>query len=238
MLTPFQPTPGLGIAGESVSADSRVFTLFQRVRRIAQPASCMPRPELHDLDSILDAARAVVLDNGRGAATVAAIAEASGAPIGSIYHRFGSVDDLLAEMWIRAVRRSQARFTAAAEQADPIEAAVGAALSVYDFCVDHPADARLLVSLRLEDLAGSHINPTQRAELERLNEPVEAVVKELARRIYGRASRRSLDRVIMAVFDLSYGAVRRPLATGEKLSRDRREAVEAAVRAVLADAGS
>jgi AcrR family transcriptional regulator len=143
----------------------------------------VPRPELHDSDSILDAARGVVLNDGRGAATVAAIAEASGAPIGSIYHRFGSVDDLLAEMWIRAVRRSQARFAAAAEQADPIEAAVAAALSVYDFCVDNPADARLLVSLRLEDLAGGHINPRQRADLERLNEPVEAVVKELARRI-------------------------------------------------------
>jgi AcrR family transcriptional regulator len=193
----------------------------------------MPRPELHDSDSILDAARRVVLNDGRGAATVAAIAEASGAPIGSIYHRFGSVDDLLAEMWIRAVHRSQSRFAAAAEQANPIEAAVGAALSVYDFCVDNPADARLLVSLRLEDLAGGQINPRQRADLERLNEPVEAVVKELARRIYGRASRRSLDRVIMAVFDLSYGAVRRPLATGERLSPERREAVEAAVRAVL-----
>jgi AcrR family transcriptional regulator len=195
----------------------------------------MPRPELHDSNSMLDAARRIVLDDGLGAVTVAAIAEASGAPVGSIYHRFGSVDDLLAEMWIRAVRRSQARFAAAAEHTDPIEAAVGAALSVYDFCIDHPADARLLVSLRLEDLAGNRINPRQRAELERLNEPVEAVVKELARRIYGRVSRRSLDRVIMAAFDLSYGAVRRPLATGERLSQERREAVEAAVRAVLAE---
>jgi hypothetical protein len=63
------------------------------------------------------------------------------------------------------------------------------------------------------------------------------VVKDLARRIDGRSSRRSHDRVIMAVFDLSHGAVRRPLANGERLSAQRREAVEAAVRAVLADAG-
>jgi AcrR family transcriptional regulator len=178
----------------------------------------------------------VVIDQGLGAATVAAIAESSGAPVGSIYHRFGSVDALLAEMWIRAVRRSQARFAAAAAEADPIEAAVGAGLSVYDFCVDHPADARLLLTFRPEDLAGGRIDPRQRAELVRLNEPVQAVVRDLARRIYGRASRRSLDRVIMAVFDLSHGAVRRPLINGEKLSPHRREAVEAAVRAVLADA--
>jgi AcrR family transcriptional regulator len=194
----------------------------------------MPRPELHPTDSILDAARGVVLGEGLGAATIAAIAASSGAPVGSIYHRFGSVDDLLTEMWIRAVRRSQESFIAATEHPDPLEAAVGAALSVYDFCVDHPADGRLLLSYRAEDLAGSRIDPKQRAELARLNEPVEAVVKTLARRIYGRVSRKSLDRVLMAVFDLPHGAVRRPLTHGETLSPQRRASVEAAVRAVLA----
>jgi AcrR family transcriptional regulator len=196
----------------------------------------VPRPELHPTDSILDAARKVVLEQGLGAATVAAIAASSGAPVGSIYHRFGSVDDLLTKMWIRAVRRSQARFAAAAEHPDPVEATVGAGLSVYDFCVDHPTDARLLLSLRPEDLAGGHLDLDQITELQSLNEPVEAVVKNLARRLYGRASRRSLDRVVMAVFDLPHGAVRRPLANGEKLLPQRREAVEAAVRAVIADA--
>jgi AcrR family transcriptional regulator len=195
----------------------------------------VPRPELHPTDSILDAARGVVLDHGLGAATIAAIAESSGAPVGSIYHRFGSADDLLSAIWIRAVRRSQTRFAAAAEHAEPREAAVGAALAVYDFCVDHTADARLLLSFRREDLAGRHPNPRQSAELERLNEPVEAVVKNLARRLYGRASRKSLDRVLMAVFDLPHGAVRRPLTNGEKLSPQRRQGVEAAVRAVLED---
>lgn len=146
------------------------------------------RPELYPTDSILDAASGVVLERGLGAATIAAIAESSGAPVGSIYHRFGSVDDLLARMWIRAVRRSQERFAAAAEDPDPTEGAVGAALSVYDYCVKHPADGRLLLSYRPEDLAGGRIHPKQRTELERLNDPVAAVVKDLARRLYGRAS--------------------------------------------------
>ena len=195
----------------------------------------MPRPELHPTDSILDAARGVVLDQGLGAATVAAIAESSGAPVGSIYYRFGSVDDLLTAMWIRAVQRSQESFAKAAEHPDPLEAAVGAGLSVYDFCVEHPADGRLLLSYRPEDFAGARIDPKQRAELARLNDPVAAVVKDLARRLYGRVSRKSLDRVLMAVFDLPHGAVRRPLASGEKLTPQRREALEAALRAVLAD---
>jgi AcrR family transcriptional regulator len=196
----------------------------------------VPRPELHPTDSILDAARGVVLDQGLGAATIAAIAESSGAPVGSIYHRFGSVDDLLAEIWIRAVRRSQESFANAAQHPDPLEAAVGAGLSLYDFCVEHPADGRLLLAYRPEDLAGARIDPKQRAELVRLNDPVAAVVKDLARRLYGRVSRKSLDRVLMAVFDLPHGAVRRPLANGEKLLPQRREALEAALRAVLAGA--
>jgi AcrR family transcriptional regulator len=196
----------------------------------------VPRPELHPTDSILDAARGVVLDQGLGAATIAAIADSSGAPVGSIYHRFGSVDDLLAEIWIRAVRRSQESFANAAQHPDPLEAAVGAGLSLYDFCVEHPADGRLLLAYRPEDLAGARIDPKQRAELVRLNDPVAAVVKDLARRLYGRVSRKSLDRVLMAVFDLPHGAVRRPLANGEKLLPQRREALEAALRAVLAGA--
>jgi AcrR family transcriptional regulator len=196
----------------------------------------VPRPELHPTDSILDAARGVVLDQGLGAATIAAIADSSGAPVGSIYHRFGSVDDLLAEIWIRAMRRSQESFANAAQHPDPLEAAVGAGLSLYDFCVEHPADGRLLLAYRPEDLAGARIDPKQRAELVRLNDPVAAVVKDLARRLYGRVSRKSLDRVLMAVFDLPHGAVRRPLANGEKLLPQRREALEAALRAVLAGA--
>ena len=104
----------------------------------------MARPELHPTDSILDAARGVVLDRGLGAATVAAIARSSGAPVGSIYHRFGSVDHLLAEMWIRAVRRSQEGFLAALGDPEPIEGAVAAALTVYDFAQAHPAAGRLV----------------------------------------------------------------------------------------------
>ena len=177
-----------------------------------------------------------MLEQGLGAATIAAIAESSGAPVGSIYHRFGSVDDLLTAMWIRAVRRSQEGFAKAAEHPDPLEAAVGGGLSVYDFCVENPADGRLLLSYRPDDLAGARIDPRQRAELARLNDPVAVVVKDLARRLYGRVSRKSLDRVLLAMFDLPHGAVRRPLANGEKLPPHRREALEVALRAVLADA--
>jgi hypothetical protein len=50
-------------------------------------------------------------------------------------------------MWIRSVRRSQERFLAELDHGDPYDAAVAAGLAISD-----PGDARLLASLRREDL--------------------------------------------------------------------------------------
>jgi AcrR family transcriptional regulator len=50
----------------------------------------MTRLTQHPADDILDATRKLVLDKGVKSATVDAIAAESGAPVGSLYHRFGS----------------------------------------------------------------------------------------------------------------------------------------------------
>ena len=134
----------------------------------------MGRQRVHQPHTILDAARTLVLEQGAGAATVGAIAGASGAPVGSIYHAFGSRDVLLARLWIRAVERSQTRFLEAlADAGDPLDGAVAAALSVYDFARDEPGDARLLVSLRREDLIQMPLPADVATELAELNRPIE-----------------------------------------------------------------
>src|SRR5829696_4930488 len=112
----------------------------------------MPRPKMHSTDAMLDTARGLLLDGGSRRATVEAIAAASGAPTGTLYHRFGSRDELLARLWTRAVYRSQASFLAALENDDPRAAALAAGLSILDFCEQDPADAKLLVAFRREDL--------------------------------------------------------------------------------------
>src|ERR671914_120651 len=104
----------------------------------------MARPAIHTSDAILDAARELVLERGARAATVDGIVARSGAPKGSIYHRVGTLDDLLAAMWLRAVRRVQASALDALAHEDATEAAVGAALALHDFAASDPADARLL----------------------------------------------------------------------------------------------
>jgi AcrR family transcriptional regulator len=193
----------------------------------------MPRPKLHPTDTMLDAARDLILEDGSRSATIEAIAGASGAPTGSIYHRFGSRDELITRLWMRAVYRSQASFVTALEQRDAKDAALAAAMSIIDFCEDHPADAQLLASFRREDLIRSAPEGPLADELADLNRPVERAVIHLARRLYGTRSRAALDRTLMAVFDLPYGAARRHLISGARLPTGLRADLSRAVSAVL-----
>jgi AcrR family transcriptional regulator len=196
-------------------------------------SEALARPTLHSEDAILDAARSLVLESGARSATLNAIAEASGAPKGSIYHRFASLDDLLAELWIRAVRRSQAEFIEALNKPDATSAALAAALSLYDFAQRQPADARLLASLRREDLVDSVKAPRLQSELAGLNRPLEAALTRLARRLYGRATKGTVERTLTAVVDLPMGAIRRHLIGRTPLPSGLRRQLEAAVRAAL-----
>ena len=92
----------------------------------------MAPPRKHDTDAILDAARALVLTAGPRAASVAAIAKASGAPTGTLYHRFGNRNGILAAAWLRALDRFQSRAIAAAADS-PVETAVAVAVSFVCF---------------------------------------------------------------------------------------------------------
>ena len=193
----------------------------------------MPRPQVHPTDTMLDAARDLLLQDGSRSATMEAIAGASGAPTGSIYHRFGSRDELIARLWMRAVYRSQAPFVSAMEEPDAKAAALAAAMSIVDFCEEHPADAQLLVSFRREDLIRSAPKGPLAVELAELNRPVERAVVDLTRRLYGTRSRAALDRTLMAVFDLPYGAARRYLIAGAGMPSGLRADLTRAVFAVL-----
>ena len=198
----------------------------------------MPRPELHPTDSILDAARTLVLDGGARAATLDGIVAVSGAPKGSIYHRFATLNDLLAAMWIRMIRRAQEAFLTTMEGPDPLEAAVAAGMAIHDFAESNPADARLLVAFRREDLIGSVRDPELLETLDTLNEPLRDGLVDLARRLYGRASRRAVEQTTLAVVDLPMGAIRRHLAAGSPLPRTLRPQLEEAIRAALQAARS
>ena len=191
------------------------------------------RPTAYPSETILDGARAIVLDSGAGSATVDAIARASGAPTGSIYHRFASRDELLARVWLRAVRRSQARFLAAIDRPDPVEAAVAGALSILDFCRDEPEDARLLAAVRADDLLRADVPEAVAHELADVNRGLLRAVRRLSVALFGRRTDAALERTLLAVFDLPYGAARRHLVAGAPLPRTLWGDLERAVRAVI-----
>jgi AcrR family transcriptional regulator len=194
----------------------------------------MPRPERHSVEKLLDVSRDLVLSDGARAVTVDRIVAASGAPKGSVYHRFSTVNDLLATMWLRGVRRSQARFLEALNAGgDPIEAAIASGLAIHDFATEEPADARLAAALRREDLVGEVTDPALAAALQQVNDELRAAVSALARRLYGRATRDAIERTTCAVIDLPQGAIRRHLVQGVAVPRGVRSQLAAAIRAAL-----
>lgn len=170
----------------------------------------MAPPRKHDTDVILDAARTLVLRDGPRAASVAAIAEASGAPVGTLYHRFGNRNGVLTAAWIRALERFQSRVLAAAVLDDnPVEAAVAMCAASVSFgreCLD---DARLLLNLRPSDLLDGAPDNDFRDRLATMNAPLIAHLQHLAQGIFGACTPREIDAVTRAVVDLPYAALRR-----------------------------
>ncbi|SHF99935.1 transcriptional regulator, TetR family [Streptoalloteichus hindustanus] len=168
---------------------------------------------MHSDDQILDAARDLLVAHGAAAATTGAISERSGAPVGSIYHHFGSRTALLARLWTRTVQRFQEDLLSATAAAPPgIPRAVAAAASSVDFALTRPADARLLLLARRDDLLGSdEVPPGTKATLATLNTPVTALISQLATEIYGSSSPDHLELVTLAVVDLPYAVIRRHL---------------------------
>jgi AcrR family transcriptional regulator len=190
-------------------------------------------PRKHDTDKILDAARTLVLREGPRAASVAAIAKESGAPVGTLYHRFGNRDGVLAAAWLRALERFQRRALEAAADPDPLEAAVAMAITAIRFARAQPDDVRLLLAIRRGDLLDADPGDTFRSELKAINAPLEAALARLTRALRGRADSRSLDAVTRAVVDLPGAAVRRHLRSDRKLPGWLETDVAAAARTLL-----
>ncbi|MBL1073399.1 TetR family transcriptional regulator [Nocardia sp. 2] len=175
----------------------------------------MAPPRKHDTDVILDATRALVLEEGPRAASVAAIAAASGAPVGTLYHRFGNRNGVLTAAWIRALERFQALVLEAAEIEDPIEAAVGMSAASITFGRRYPEDAKLMLNLRVSDMLDGAPDTEFRERLAGMNAPLIAQVQRVALAVYGSDGARETEAVARAVVDLPYATLRRHAHTGE-----------------------
>jgi AcrR family transcriptional regulator len=188
----------------------------------------MARPALHSQDSILDAVRDLVATQGQRLVRIEAVAAASGAPVGSIYHRFGSLDELLARAWLRAARRSQEGLLKI-DLSDPGRGLMDAALATYDFCLAQPAEALTLNALSAAELENSDLSTELVAEIAAVNEPLESALSKLAGAFSGDA-----EPILLAVIDLPYGVARRYLDNPRRAPAANRGRLAAAVRGLLA----
>src|SRR5688572_33071937 len=90
----------------------------------------MPRLAKFSHDQIVDATARIAARAGPSHVTIAANAGEVKAPTGSIYHRFGSRDQLLAEVWLRAAADFQTAYVGKLAGADPWDAGLAAVLFV------------------------------------------------------------------------------------------------------------
>jgi AcrR family transcriptional regulator len=106
-------------------------------------------------DQLIDAARDAIATYGRGA-TIAQVGAVSGAPTGSIYHRFRSREQLMILLWLRSIERFHVRlFAVADEHRDPEDALVAMAVETARYCRQHPSEALAMTLYRYDRLVVS-----------------------------------------------------------------------------------
>ena len=184
----------------------------------------MPRPALFTLDELLDAAAALLAADGPAAVTMSAVARATGAPSGSMYHRFPTRAALCGELWIRTEERFHAGFTAALSTSDePQTRCVAAARYTVQWCREHPAEAQVLLT-GADALGAADWPDEMTSRRKRLH-------RALRRTLAGLAADR--DRVNAAVIDIPYAVVRRHLIARQAIPASADAIVDQCARALI-----
>jgi AcrR family transcriptional regulator len=199
----------------------------------------MPRPRLHDVDAMLDAAEHLVGSGGPAALTLRSLAHDTGAPVGTLTHAFGSRDALVARLWLRAASAFLDRQTARVDTVSTADnrgeaAVVRAALEPLALLAERPDTAAVLLGYRREDLLGPDVPAALAAELGALDQRFVALLVRLAQALWGRGDRAAVEAVTVCVVDLPTGLLRRHLRTGAGVPAETATHLRAAVRGVLA----
>jgi AcrR family transcriptional regulator len=192
----------------------------------------MGRPPLHDTQDLLDAAVGIAASRGPAHVTMTALAQATGAPSGSLYHRFTNRSALLGAVWLRTIARFQAGFVDALASEPAAEACVAAARHVVSWSRAHRAEARILLR-GAGDFAPGEWPQDTRWAVAAAQRGLEVALRRTASRL-GADGADGVERVVFATVDVPYAAVRRHLSSRSGAIPARTEVlVEQAVRAIL-----
>ncbi|MBC9715138.1 TetR/AcrR family transcriptional regulator [Streptomyces sp. TRM66268-LWL] len=193
----------------------------------------MARPPRFDTDQILDAAVRLAASAGPAGVTMSAVAQAIGAPSGSMYHRFPGRTALLAEVWLRTVERFQEGYFAALDSApEPPRAAVAAARHVVSWSRAHPQEAALLL-YGAEEFGRADWSEEHKERADLGNGRVFASLTSLAEAL-GATNARDHERITLALIDLPLSVVRRHLRAGQPLPPHAEDLAEECTAALLA----
>lgn len=180
----------------------------------------MGRPSQYAEAEILAGAKHVSAEIGPQKLTIAAIAARAGVPVGSIYHRYASRDEILAALWLDLVEEFQERFLAHLEAGDSVRAGLAAVRYVCGWVRRRPHEARLLLLHRREDFASEKWPTSYRRRAEVLTARAAACLGSYATRLTGRAGAAELQRVRFALVDLPTAALKREIESGAAPSQD------------------
>lgn len=197
----------------------------------------MGRKPQYTADDILDAALRLVASGGPSAATATAVGKVLGAPSGSVYHRFASRDELMARLWLRSIARYQDGILAALTAPDPDDALTATIGHAFDWTRENHHEALLLLQYGKTDLV-AHWPDTLAAELKGLNARVRKALREYTARRYGAVTPELLDKVMFALIDMPYAAVRRHLPDKGEPAPWLREFTHASARNLLTREGN
>tara|TARA_R110000868_G_scaffold691_28_gene5058 strand:+ start:1853 stop:2416 length:564 start_codon:yes stop_codon:yes gene_type:complete len=160
----------------------------------------MGRPSSFRDETVFAAvARSLVV---QGEVRIQTVTQLAGVSTGSIYHRFGSREGLMAASWLDAIEGFQACFLAALDRRDAV-AGLPAALATPRFCRSDRERALILTCGRTAEMMPDKAPPELHARL--------ASAQELGRdAIAGFATRQALplERVRLALIGIPLGAVR------------------------------
>ena len=191
----------------------------------------MARPSKYTADDILDGALNAVALHGPQT-SVADVSSAIGVTTGSVYHRFGSRDELFARLWLRSVRRFQAGLFELAEQEDAGLALIDSAVHVVRYCRHHREEALAMTLWRQPALARTGPEAV-REEALHINDDYLSVTRALVARRYGRVTPRRMELVTAACQAVPYGLVRPHLAEGTEIPRWLDDVVRTAAGAIV-----
>jgi AcrR family transcriptional regulator len=152
-----------------------------------------------------------VVENGPGSVTVASIAEAIGAPVGSVYHRFPSREMIMAGLWLGIAEKFQKGFLEILDSGD----CIAASLYSPQWVRRNLIESKILLLYRREELIGGEWPEQVRERAEVLEQELRSGLVSFVKNYFGRCSGKNIQRTVFALIDVPLASVRRHLENDE-----------------------